>query len=215
MAKAKASRVDDVDPDAEGESPPAIVGGGQVRKVSVTIRGIPPGLLMCSKNGMVPESERGKQQKIDTPEVQAENAAYWTGSGKSRQLALPWVSLYKCIVAGAKRFRFKGQEKLNKIVAATISCADEMIPLGTAEYRIDSRWGRIPPKTGGVVMLNRAHVPEWAASFTLLVDDEFYPVDKLREVLAVAGKLVGVCANRPQLEGPYGRFAVEAWEVIE
>lgn len=198
---------------AEAEAP-VVATKTAIRRVAITISGIPPGLLMSSKGGMVPESERGKQAKIDSPEKQAELAAYWIGKGKDRQLGLPWICLYKCIVAGSKRYAFKGREKLNKIVAATIACETEMIPLGTAEYAVDSRWGRIPPKTGGVVMLNRPHLAQWVASFVMLVDDELYPADKLREVLATSGKLVGVCANRPQLEGPYGRFVVEKWEVI-
>jgi hypothetical protein len=182
------------------------------KRIAITIQGLPPGLLMSSKGGMVPEEQRGKQTKINTPEDQAHNAAYWR---PDKTLGLPWISLYKCIVAASKRYKFKGREAMNKIVAATIACAEDLIPLGTAEYKIDSRWGRIPPKTGGVVMLHRALLPEWEASFEMLVDDEFYPADKLKEVLVTAGKLVGVCANSPRLEGPYGKFLVTGFEVLD
>src|SRR5258708_5698077 len=102
MAKKKA------DVDQTDESAPMIASGA-VKRIAVTIRGLIPGLLMSSKGGMVPEEERGKQSKINTREVQANNAAYWNADGK---LALPWVCLYKCIVAGAKRYKFKGMEKM-------------------------------------------------------------------------------------------------------
>lgn len=161
------------------------------------------------------EESSGKAGKLDPPEIQAEKSAYWTEVDGERQLALPWICLYKCIVEGSKRYKFKGRETMNKIVAATIACEQDMIPLGTATYKHDARWGRIPPKTGGVVMLNRAHLPEWSCTFVMVVDDEFYPADKLKEVVSTAGKLVGVCANRPQLQGPYGRFDVVEWEIIE
>lgn len=194
----------------ETDAAPAEMSSGGTRRLKVTVRGRAPGLLMCSKGGMDANPD-GKQAKIASPEVQARNAAYWTADGS--QLALPWENLYKAVVAGAKRFRFKGRESMEKIVAATIACEEELIPLGTDQYQHHARWGRIPPKTGGVVMLHRALLPKWEASFVMLVDDEFYPADSLKKVLETAGKLVGVCANRPELKGPYGRFEVTGWEV--
>ncbi len=215
MAKKKAVEVADGEETKEEVATSVPLESSAPRRVAVTLRGKPPGLLMSSKAGMDPNNS-GKSAKQPTPEREAHLAAYWCANGDGKpQLALPWVNLYKSIVAGSKRFRFKGRETMEKLVAATIACEQDMIPLGTDIYKIDSRWGRIPPKTGGVVMLNRALMPEWEASFVLLVDDEFYPADKLQEVLVVTGKLVGVCANRPELKGPYGRWGVTRWEILE
>jgi len=186
-----------------------------VKRIRVTINGMPPGLLMNSKNQMVPEEERGKATKQASAEEKATLAAHWTGTGKKKELALPWEALYKAVVAASAKFRFKGQERMTKMVAATIACETDMIPLGTADFRVDSRWGRVPPKTGGMVMIHRAHLAEWQATFTLIVDDEFYPAEKLQEIFRVAGKLVGILANRPANQGPYGKFTLEGWEPLD
>jgi hypothetical protein len=186
---------------------------GAIRRVRLTIRGLPPGCLMNGKGGMVPEGS-GKKAKPRTPEEEAELAAHWTKQGKGRQLALPWVALYQSVVTAAGKFRFKGNEKMTRIVAATISCEERMLSLGTDKYTVHADWVRIPPKTGGMVIKGRALVPEWRASAVLLVDDEFYEADRLREVVRVAGKLVGVLANRPENRGEHGKFTVEEWEVL-
>lgn len=189
---------------------------GRVRRIRITIKGRGAGLLMSSKGRMDARLDGdGKAAKMETPEEQCRLSCYWTEVDGKPQLALPAVSVYKALVEAGKKFTFKGREKFNKIIAATVSFEEDMIPLGTDQYRHDQRWGKIPPKTGGVVMLHRAHLPEWQATFTMVCDDEFYEVSILKKILMTAGKLIGVLANRPELSGPHGRFDVVEFEILD
>lgn len=58
--------------------------------------------------------------------------------------------------------------------------------------------------TGRGVWVNRLLVPEWSATFDLVLDDELMAVDQLRRIANMAGKSEGLGTWRPR----YGRFQV-------
>ncbi len=192
-----------------------------LKRFRVTISGKPPGLIQQGKGRMAKEAEDkagGKGSKKSagmTHEAEAELLAHWTTVKGKKQLALPWVALYKAISKAASDFKYKGQKTMGTLIAATISCDLDMIPLGTSDYEVYVEWVRIPPRTGAMVQIGRPRLREWTATFTLIVDAEMYAnVGVLREVIEHAGKLVGIGAWRPELKGPYGRFTVDEFTAI-
>jgi hypothetical protein len=107
-------------------------------------------------------------------------------------------------------------KKFTDVVAATIACEQDMIPLGTDQYEVYPEWVRIPPRTGAMVKVARPRLRRWSCSFLMLVDPEMYGkhgVKVLREIIAHAGKMVGLGPWRPSLKGPYGKFTVEGFEI--
>lgn len=190
----------------------------QVKKVNVTIQGLPPGLLMNSKRLMEAESGKGKGKKgvYRPPEEEAELHCHWTTVKGKKMLALPWTNLYKSICSAASQFKWQGKKMMTELVAATISCEQDFISIGTEKYECYQEWCRIPPRTGAMVKIARPRIREWEASFVMLVDDEMYGkgAGMLEDVIAHAGKMVGVGPWRPSLKGPYGKFVVAKFEVL-
>lgn len=185
-----------------------------VKRISVKIRGLPPGIIFQGKGVMAADQgESGKKKKHRPAEEEARLRAHWTGTGSNKQLCIPWVMLYQSICAAAGSFKFRGQKTMATIVAATISCETDRIPLGTSEFEVLEEYARIPPKTGSMVLIGRPKLPKWEASFVLVADDEMYAAENLRDIISHAGKLVGIGAWRPQLKGPYGRFEVTAFDI--
>lgn len=182
-------------------------------KIDVGIQGVPPGLLMASKRIMEAESLKKGVQR--TAEQEAELHCHWT-TAKKRMLGIPWVNLYKSICTAASDYKYKGQKTMGTLVAATISCEEDMISLGTDGYEVYAEWARIPPRTGAMVKISRPRIREWKASFVLIVDPEMYGkegLSALKNIIAHAGKMVGIGPWRPQLKGPYGRFIVTQFKI--
>lgn len=187
-----------------------------LKKINVTIQGLPPGLLMASKRIMEADAEAGKKKGARrSAEEEAELHCHWTKAGKGKSLAIPWVNLYKSICAAGSHFKWPGTRKmLSEAVAATVTCEVDMVSLGTDKYEVYAEWCRIPPRTGAMVKVSRPRIAQWEASLTLLVDDEQYNIKLLEGVVAHAGKMVGLGPWRPQLKGPYGRFVLTKFEIL-
>lgn len=185
-----------------------------VKRVHVKIRGLPPGIIFQGKGVMAAdEGESGKKKKHRPAEEEARLRAHWTTVSGKKEMCIPWVMLYQSICTAAGSFKFRGQKTMATIVAATISCETDRIPLGTDKFEVLEEYVKIPPKTGAMVMVGRPRLPKWEAEFTMVADDEMYAVENLRDIIAHAGKLVGIGAWRPQLKGPYGRFEVAEFEI--
>lgn len=200
---------------AENSAPARATAGG-LRRVRVKIRGMPPGLIFQGKGVMEADEADGKKKKKRTPAEEADLRAHWTGSGRDRQLCLMSNMVYLAICKAGGDFKFRDRKKMSSVLPSTISVEDDRIPLGTAEYEVYEEWVRIPPKTGAMVKIGRPLLKTWEATFTLIVDDEFYPVDdgNFEAIIRHAGKVVGVGAWRAELRGPYGRFTVEEFAVL-
>ena len=186
-----------------------------VKRIAVTIRGLPPGVIFQGKGLMAAdEGDTGKKKKHRPAAEEAKLRAHWTKVDGKDQLCIPWVMLYQAICAAAGSFKFRGQKTMATIVAATISCEQDRIPLGTDQFEVMEEYVKIPPKTGSMVLVGRPRLSKWQASFVMVVDDEMYAAENLRDIIAHAGKLIGIGAWRPQLKGPYGRFEVTAFEIL-
>lgn len=189
----------------------------ELRTVNVTLRGVPPGLLMNSKRLMEKEAEEEGKKKGQrrTPAQEAELHCHWTTHNKKKVLAFPWAGVYKSICDAASNFKPpKGIKKsMPVLVAATISCPLDFVPLNTSEYEVYEEWVRIPPRTGAMVKIGRPRIREWEASFPLLVDEEFYQASVLETIIRSAGKMVGIGPWRPSLKGAYGKFSVARFDI--
>lgn len=185
-----------------------------VKRVRVTIKGVAPGLIFQGKGLMELDAESTKKTKHRPAAEEAEHRAHWMTVDGKRQLCIPWVMLYQSICAAAGSFKFRGQKTMTAVVAATIACEDDKLNLGTDKFEVYEEWVRVPPRTGAMVKIGRPRMREWKATFTMIVDDEMWDANMLRDIIAHAGKLVGIGAWRAALKGPYGRFTVEEFEFV-
>ena len=179
--------------------------------IKVEIEGVPPGILFQGKGLM--ELSNGKPGKPLPPDEEAKHRAHWTTVGGKRQLAIPWVMLYQSICKAGGSFKDKGKRTFASVLPPTISCEQDMIPLGTDKFETFVDWVKIPPRTGSMVKIGRALLRKWKCAFTIVADCETWEPKVLEAIIVEAGKNVGIGAWRPQLKGPYGRFKVVKFSI--
>lgn len=182
--------------------------------VRVGLEGIPPGLLFQGKGLMELDGENGRPAKPRPPEEEARLRAHWI-PGSKKQLGIPWVMLYRSICKSGARFKEKNKRTFESVLAPTISCGEDLIGLGTDKFETYIEWVKIPPRTGAMVKIGRPLLRKWSCKVDIICDCETWNPNQLEPILVEAGKNVGIGAWRPQLKGPYGRFKVVKFEVIE
>lgn len=193
-------------------------------KISVTIQGLTP-LLMnrfteaaeVAVSGGTTVTFKGNK---GTPREQAEPKRYADGDGS---LYVPGSNIFAALIA-AGAFHKAGKSKLTTMKTSLIPAGlmvDELIcplhaPDGSAltAWEVDSR-SVVIPSTGGRIMCHRPRVDEWRCTFTLDVDETMFAPNLIRAVVDDAGKKIGLGDYRPARKGPFGRFAVVGWEVVQ
>jgi len=187
-------------------------------KISITIEGVSP-LLMnrfteaneVAVSGGTSISLRGDK---GTPREQATPKCY---ADKDGRLYVPGPNIYSCIIA-AGTFHKAGKSKVTtmktSLVPAGILLEEMVCPLNTKEWEVDSR-SVVIPSTGGRIMCHRPRIDRWALTFTLDVDTTVFSPALVRALVDDAGKKIGLGDYRPARKGPFGRFVVKEWAVIE
>jgi hypothetical protein len=193
-------------------------------KIQVTIQGQAP-LLMnrfteaneVSVSGGTTVSFRGDK---GTPREQATPKRYANQAG---ELFIPGTNIFACIIA-AGTFHKAGKSKLTTLKTSLIPAGmlvdDLVCPLHDAagmpltEWEVDSR-SVVIPSTGGRIMAHRPRIDAWFCTFNVDVDTTMFTPNLIRSVIDDAGKKIGLGDYRPARKGPFGRFVVSKWEVLE
>lgn len=187
-------------------------------KVAVTIAGLTP-LLMNRFTETAEVSVSGGTSPVlrgdkGTPREQAERKRYADGQGN---LFIPSANIYACIIEAGK-FHKAGKSKIttNKtsLIPAGIMISEIVCPLIGSAWEVDSR-SVVIPATGGRIMCHRPRVDTWSTKFTLEIDERMFSPNLVRAIVDDAGSKIGLGDYRPARKGPFGRFVVNAWEVVE
>lgn len=151
--------------------------------------------------------------KEDDFKLMAELAAYRMEDGT---LYIPSEAILGTLRNASKYRKLgKGMPPLRQVISGLVSIEPSQISLGTKNYEIDIR--AITMKTGERKLIGRPLLKEWEAEFTLKYNPRLFPLSPtaLKELLELAGNVVGILAYRPEHGGPFGRFEVIEWEVEE
>lgn len=193
-------------------------------KIDVTISGITP-LLMnrfteaneVAVSGGTSVSIRGDK---GTPREQAEPKRYADREGR---LYIPGPNLFAAIIA-AGVFHKAGKRQITTQKTSLIPAGimvDDIVCLLTdsdgvplSAWEVDSR-SVVIPSTGGRIMAHRPRVDTWQTTFTLDVDSSMFSPNLVRTLVDDTGKKIGLGDYRPARKGPFGRFVVARWEVVE
>lgn len=193
-------------------------------KIEVTISGMTP-LLMnrfteaneVQVSGGTTVTFRGDK---GTPREQATPKRYADDEGR---LYIPGPNIFAAIIA-AGTFHKAGKSKLTTQKTSLIPAGvmvDDLVCLLTnengeamTEWEVDSR-SVVIPSTGGRIMAHRPRIDMWNAKFTLDIDITMFSPKLVRDVVDDAGKKIGLGDYRPARKGPFGRFVVSKWEVVE
>lgn len=187
-------------------------------KVSVTIQGLTPLLMnrfteaaeVAVSGGTAPVLRGSK----GTPREQAQGKLYADADGK---LYVPGANIYAAIIEAGK-FHKAGKSKVttNKtsLVPAGVMISEIICPIEGSDWEVDSR-SVVIPATGGRIMCHRPRVDKWNVSFTLEIDETVFSPALVRAIVDDAGSKIGLGDYRPARKGPFGRFNVIAWAVVE
>jgi hypothetical protein len=187
-------------------------------KIAVTIEGISPLLMnrFTEQNEVQVSGGTAVTFKGDrgTPRTQAEPKRY---ADKDGMLYIPGPNIFAAIIA-AGSFHKAGKSKLttmkSSLIPAGLLVDDLVCPLGTSEWEVDSR-SVVIPSTGGRVMCHRPRVDRWSCTFTLDIDTSMFAPTLVRAIIDDAGKKIGLGDYRPARKGPFGRFVVRQWQVLD
>lgn len=181
-----------------------------MKVINVTIEGMKP-ILLHNAAAMVLGSKTPGKKYIPTPQEEAEAGCYWNEDKSS--LVLPSENIFRCIIKTARAFKV-GKMSAATVIAGNLDFDPFLVPFNTTKYEIDVR--RVVVQSSGI-MRARPKVWPWSLSFTMAPGDDM-PIaaqDTLRAILEEGGRRVGLGDFRPEKLGPFGRFKVAGWEVVE
>jgi hypothetical protein len=150
-----------------------------------------------------------------TPQAIAQSKLYTGLDGKPM---IPQPNLLRCLVEGGRFHKIGRAQVTTKESSILYSCleinAAEIALEHEQPWRVDTR-AVVIPATKGRILAHRPIFDDWALSFIIGLDTTILGPKVLREIIDDAGKRVGLGDFRPSRKGPYGRFVVQQWNVIE
>lgn len=182
-----------------------------MKEAAFRIIGLTP-LLQHSTAGM---SQDGMQQTLRTKSdnlTGREEAEVGTYRDDEGYLVMPTVALQRSLYKAASG-RKVGKHTARLALAGVIQTR-EFVRLIDPEsedlvkdFDVDTRFVKIGTAR---VPRSRARINSWAIDFTVEYDDDLINETAIRELLAIAGKVVGLGDYRPETGGgPFGRFEVQ------
>jgi len=121
----------------------------------------------------------------------------------------------ECLLAGARFGGFKQDKKSVATYLEAIMRVEQHPTLennkGQRDYdRIDSRPGRVPPRTGAMVDILRPQFDSgWKFHARIWLMNDLVKTDTIRQIVACAGQYCGLGSYRPR----HGLFVVEQFDV--
>lgn len=150
-----------------------------------------------------------------TPREQAERKLYIGHDGVPM---IPQPNLLRCLVDGGRFHKIGRAQVTTKESSMLYACLDihgtEIIIHHREPWRVDTR-AVVVPSTKGRILTHRPLFDDWKLAFTVALDKDLLAVSLLRKIVDDAGKRVGLGDYRPARKGPYGRFNVTKWNVVE
>lgn len=90
--------------------------------------------------------------------------------------------------------------------------ADPLFGVAEASPELHVVWGKVPPRTGGMVPIYRPMLDTgWHLAFGFVMLDELVAESQIKAALETAGLKIGLGGWRPE----YGRFVVRDWKVTK
>lgn len=182
-------------------------------KVNIGIEGIAPILfkrLTLETQKDIDSGKTGGKKSLAQKETEAAQLVYRNAKG----LYIPSANIERAMLEGSTKASLKyGRKSLAPFLQALVFCDESEISLGIKEPDfVDERTGRIPPRTGGRVVIRRPGLKAgWKATFTISVMDDRIPLEHIKTAFQEAGILVGLCDFRPK----FGRYIVTKFEPVK
>lgn len=176
---------------------------GQIEGIADILFNAPPPIEDTKGKGKAPS-------KMSADELR--EAALLRLHKNGHGIFLPDTALLESIYAGSNRAGLKdGKRAMSGTLEAIMFVEGDLLFNRDAPDYIHEVWGRVPPRTGAMVVIRRPALNVgWELPFTFLVADDRIGDGQIKEAMETAGYLVGVGGWRPK----YGRFKVTDWQIV-
>ncbi|MSU75904.1 hypothetical protein EXS54_00285 [Patescibacteria group bacterium] len=188
-------------------------------RVLATLGGIGNGLLMNPMTEATLEGLRtgvhAPKQKDRPAKAEAEEKLYTDDEGN---LGIPMENLFSCLVEAGRYVKVNKKQvstASSTILPAFLTIEDTFLAFTEySDWEVDKRRG-VNPNGGEATCLVRPKFKEWQCQVTLEIDEKIASEGTVQDLLSIAGSRIGLGDFRPAKRGPFGRFAVTAWKVLE
>ena len=178
-------------------------------KINVQIKGTTP--LLQHRMATVLKRQKLQTKVEEDFEAMAEKCAYKMEDGT---LYAPSTWIMGTLRDASKYFK-QQKPPLRQVISGLVIVKPAEISLGTKEYEIDVRTA--VNKSKGRINVARPRLNSWTLDFTMEFNPAIAPItaDALKDILDMAGKVVGIGSYRPAHAGSFGLFEISKWEVTE
>lgn len=133
---------------------------------------------------------------------------------------IPSENLFACLAEAGRSVKL-GKKQISTasstILPSFLSIEELFLPfIDDPGWVVDKRRGQMT--NGGskiAVGIIRPKFLDWKFGVTLEIDDSEASPDTVQELLAKAGKSIGLGDFRPAKKGPFGRFEVASWKILD
>lgn len=192
-------------------------------RVKIKIEGSSPML----QNAMTPETlqslwtpdKKAKTAGRPLPRDHADSRVYKDDQGRPY---VPGVNLMACLIAAGVFLRADGKRQFStaksSILPGLISLEESAILLhdhadNPAKWEVDMRRG-VNPNGNEAVAVVRPRFDQWTMTFHLVINEDQVPEAKIRELIDIAGRSIGLGDFRPARKGTFGRFKIVTWKRV-
>jgi hypothetical protein len=189
-------------------------------EILIHITGVTP--LICNRfsdeaaiiaSGGTRGASAGAERK--TPQGICETKLY---RGLDGGLIIPQPNLLRSLVDGGKFHKVGKKQITTKEESMMFACVDiegaEIPLIHKQAWKVDTR-PVVIPATKGRILAHRPMFDDWRLEFTVQLDTTILGPGIFRSIVDDAGKRVGLGDFRPARKGPYGRYRVDHWAVVE
>ena len=193
------------------------------KNITITIEGVTP--LLCNR------FHEEAQQKVEggtamtvngdrgTPREQAYPKVYRDSEGRP---VIPGPNLFSCLIEAGKYHKV-GKKQVTTGRSSLIPAGIGVLEIETAllgpdgkpaAWEVDSR-PIVNPATKGRRLTHRPRFDRWRTTFTLELDAAMFDPKFVRQLVDDAGTRIGLGDFRPDRKGPFGKFKVISWTVVD
>ncbi|MBP9855702.1 MAG: hypothetical protein KBC48_00120 [Candidatus Pacebacteria bacterium] len=191
----------------------------KIQNVKVKIKGVSPYLMNPMTEDILDELRTGNRAPImkDRPVEEISQRKLCTESGK---IGIPVENLLACMAEAGRKVKH-GKDQISTAKTTTmyslLSVEETFLPFTNLVpendgWIVDKRRGRL--KDGTAVCIVRPKFMSWGFEFTLTIDGNGVSPDTIKQLVKCAGN-IGLGDFRPSCKGPFGRFTIESWEIME
>lgn len=189
--------------------------------IHATLKSLSPILMNPMTDELLDDLWAGSsRRKVKVERTPAEAAESKVIRNEKGDVGIPAEYLLAALVTAGRHVKYDARKNFStsdaSLVPAFVFLEDMFYPFKDQEQKwvVDKRRGVLD--NGGkkvAVCIVRPRIDAWEFDVTASFAD--IDASKVRQLFEYAGKVAGLGDFRPSCQGPFGRFTISKWEVVE